>query len=336
MGIFVPLIAVTASSASASTATGGSYVPVSPTRLIDTRTGSGQTGAGQTLAANSTFTVTVPSALIPTGQTISGVSIVLTEADATAPGFLTAFPTGSSPATDSALNFVAGPPGCAVLDCVVSNMVIVGVNGANQFSITNGSPGSVDIVIDLEGFILSPSSPSVTTSGAGHFNEITPARLADTRCGDTPPGAGSTCSTENIPANNNTLKTMSGGSTIKVNTLGDGGVPPSGVSAIIAQLTVTNTTAPGFLTAWPTGSTQPLASNVNWVPGQTTSVRAILPVGTGGQISIFENNGSADVAVDVQGWISDATQPLNAGTLFVPVSPVRVTDTRTGSGQANA
>ena len=32
---------------------------------------------------------------------------------------------------------------------------------------------------------------------------------------------------------------------------------------------MTDTTAPSFLTAWPTGETRPLASNLNYTPGET-------------------------------------------------------------------
>lgn len=50
---------------------------------------------------------------------------------------------------------------------------------------------------------------SATTSGAGHYSPVAPARLADTRCGDTPPRLGD-CSAEHLPAANSAKTTVAG------------------------------------------------------------------------------------------------------------------------------
>ena len=47
---------------------------------------------------------------------------------------------------------------------------------------------------------------------------------------------------------------------------------------------------------------QPLASNLNFTPGQTTANMVIAKVGANGKISIFNFQGSTDVVVDVLGW----------------------------------
>ncbi len=44
---------------------------------------------------------------------------------------------------------------------------------------------------------------------------------------------------------------------------GQGGLPASGVSAVVLNVTVTEPTATSFLTAWPEGEARPLASNLN-------------------------------------------------------------------------
>ena len=60
----------------------------------------------------------------------------------------------------------------------------------------------------------------------------------------------------------------------------------------------------GYLTVWPTGSAQPLASNLNLNPGATIPNLVIAKVGTLGQVSIYNGSAaSADVVVDVQGWL---------------------------------
>jgi len=41
------------------------------------------------------------------------------------------------------------------------------------------------------------------------------------------------------------------------------------VSATVLNVSVTGPTAASYVTVWPAGSSQPLASNLNWVAGET-------------------------------------------------------------------
>jgi hypothetical protein len=61
---------------------------------------------------------------------------------------------------------------------------------------------------------------------------------------------------------------------------------------------------------------------LNFSPGQTVPNMVIVPVGAGGQISIFGNAGAVDVIVDVLGWFP-------SGSSFTGLSPARLMDTRT-------
>lgn len=83
---------------------------------------------------------------------------------------------------------------------------------------------------------------------------------------------------------------------------GRGAVPSSGVSAVVLNLTVTGPTSDGWFTAWPTGGTKPLASNVNFLPDQTVANLAIVKVGTDGKVSIANARGQSHVVADVLGW----------------------------------
>jgi hypothetical protein len=85
-----------------------------------------------------------------------------------------------------------------------------------------------------------------------------------------------------------------------VGVAGAGGVPGN-ASAVVMNATVTDTTAAGYLTVWPTGAPQPLASNLNWVPSQTVANLAVVPLG-GGQVSVYDSAGTADVVADIVGW----------------------------------
>lgn len=101
---------------------------------------------------------------------------------------------------------------------------------------------------------------------------------------------------------------------------------PAGAAAVAVNLTVTAPRSSGFLTAFPCGVTQPVASNANFVRDQVVAAAAIVPVGSDGSICVG-NNEQTHVVVDVTGSF-----PSGAG--FVPVTPVRLADTREPAGAA--
>ena len=84
---------------------------------------------------------------------------------------------------------------------------------------------------------------------------------------------------------------------------GRGGVPAD-ATAVIANVTATNTTSWGFVSAWPAGAPQPSSSNLNFLPGQNVPNLVMLKLGSGGRISIANGLGSANVLVDVMGYVS--------------------------------
>jgi hypothetical protein len=101
------------------------------------------------------------------------------------------------------------------------------------------------------------------------------------------------------------------------------------VTGAILNVTVTNTTAAGYLTAYPQGATRPLASNLNWGAGETVANRVVVPVSSTGMITLYNYAGSTDVVVDVSGYFTNGSStPANA-SLYNPITPVRVLDTRT-------
>jgi hypothetical protein len=110
---------------------------------------------------------------------------------------------------------------------------------------------------------------------------------------------------------------------------GKGGVPLTGVSAVALNVAVTGTTSSGFLSVYPGLTTKTSASNLNWVAGQTIPNRVVVPVGTDGTINLYNAFGNADVIVDVAGWYTDSSNPSATGSLYVPISPTRICDTRT-------
>src|SRR5438552_2014162 len=101
--------------------------------------------------------------------------------------------------------------------------------------------------------------------------------------------------------------------------------------SVALNVTVTNPTAPSFLTAYPSGTPRPNASNLNFVPGQTVANRVIVPLGTSGQISLFNFQGSTNLVADVSGWFTDGST-TTTGSHFASLTPQRILDTRSGLG----
>jgi len=98
--------------------------------------------------------------------------------------------------------------------------------------------------------------------------------------------------------------TMQAGADRSITVTGQGGVPGSGVSAVWVLITSQSGTQQSYLTAYPNGASRPNASNLNWVGGQSVANLALVPVGSGGSIRIFNAHGSASVNVSVVGWVN--------------------------------
>ena len=148
-----------------------------------------------------------------------------------------------------------------------------------------------------------------------YFVPLTPSRILDTRNGE----------------GGNIFPLATGVST-ELNVVGVGGVPPTGVTAVVMNVTVTSPTQSGFITAWPSGEDQPTVSNINFVPGQTVPNMVAVKVGANGKVNLFNSAGNTDLIADVTGYYT-ATAPSSGGR-FTAVSPARLLDTRDGTGTA--
>jgi len=276
---------------------GGAYHPLSPTRILDTRSGLG--GRMSPLQNGESWPLPVAGQGGVPGNALA-VVLNVTVTGTTASSYLTVFPDGVSRPNASNLNWVAGE--------TIPNLVEVKLGSGGKVDLYNFQ-GQADVVVDVEGWV---SGSQAVTNSAGLYAPLQPARLLDTRSGI----GGST--------------TVGSGSTISLQVAGRGEVPAQGVAAVVLNVTVTNPTAPSFLTVWPTGSLLPNASNLNFTAGQTIANRVIVKLGANGQVDIYNLQGHTDVVVDVNGWFTDASGA--SGTSFVPLAPYRVLDTRAGIG----
>ncbi|MCW1907947.1 MAG: alpha/beta hydrolase [Candidatus Saccharibacteria bacterium] len=137
------------------------------------------------------------------------------------------------------------------------------------------------------------------TLNEGEFTALSPARIHDGKI------------TEN--------------ETIQVQVTGKGGVPTANVSAVVANITVASPTKAGYMTVFPTGTSLPTASTINFTPASGAIANQIsIKIGPDGKINIYNKFGDARVIVDVSGYY--ATAAGASGSRFVATYPARIFD----------
>ncbi|MFE5587828.1 hypothetical protein ACFQ87_42205, partial [Kitasatospora sp. NPDC056531] len=155
---------------------------------------------------------------------------------------------------------------------------------------------------------------SITFGAPSTFVPIAPVRLMDTRQG---------LGVAQAPVGQ--------GGTVTLPVTGVHGVPASGVTAVVLNVTATDPTADSHVIVYPHGQDRPTTSNLNFTAKQTVPNLVTVPV-VDGKINFYNNAGSVDLIADISGYYtSDGT-----GSRFADVAPVRLMDTRQGLGVAQA
>lgn len=273
----------------------GGFVGLAPARLLDTRTSGPTLGAGQTRPLKVTGAGGVPSA------GVSAVVLNVTVTETTSGGYLTVSPTGTPRAIVSNLNWSAG--------VTIPNAVTVKVGSNGSVDLFQSGPGSAQVIVDVSGYYVDGA-----ISDPGAFAALTPARILDTR---------------------NTGGKLAASESRDLQILGAGNVPASNVSAVVLNVTVTETSSGGYLTVFPSGTPKPLASNLNWSPGLTIPNLVVVKVGSNGKVTLLQSGpGTAQVIVDVAGYFLDGA--VTQLGMYVPVSPARILDTRNNADPLRA
>jgi len=290
---------------------GGKYNPVPPKRILDTRYGPfpvGWTGAAPLGPGGSLDVQVTDGATVPTNATAVVLNVTVTNTTANG-GYLTVYPTGSQLPTASNLNWNA--------NTTVPNLVEVQIGNNGRVSAFNGF-GNADVIFDLEGYV-SPQNVNAVPDGV--FHPLVPYRITDTRYGPYPIGQATAAQ---VQARQTITLQVAG-------TTGPGdGVPAAGAEAVVLNVTVTNPRGASYLTVYPTGQSLPNASNLNFTAGQTVPNRVMVPLGTNGQVNIFNGWNATDVVVDVNGYFTDNTATPTIQGRFTAVVPARILDTRYG------
>lgn len=124
---------------------------------------------------------------------------------------------------------------------------------------------------------------------------------------------------------------VAGGHVVHLKVTGAHLVPTTGTGAVVVNLTVTGATGGGYITAYPTGTARPKTSSLNYKRGGSRANLAIVEVGTGGQIDLYNCCGHAHLIADIVGWFAADDYVLRTrilGRTLQLAEPQRMLDTR--------
>lgn len=218
------------------------------------------------------------------GVPVTGVGSVvvnLTATGAAGSGYLTAYSSNAGRPLASSLNYLAGQN--------VANLAVVPVGADGRILIYNGGGGSVQVVVDVLGYYRAG-----TPTAVGSFRSVGQQRILDTRSGLGASGP------------------LNGNSSMPLRVTGTAGIPASGVSAVVLNLTVAAPASAGYLTAYPNNTTRPSTSNLNFGAQQTVAALVTATVGADGYLRLYNGGGTTRVVADIVGYYVGATaRPCN-------------------------
>ena len=273
------------------------FVPLPPCRVADTRSPNGLLGGPFLVGKTSRgFPVTASSCGVPANAEAYSLNVTVVPHGIL--GFLTMYPCGTAVPQTSTLNSIDGRVKAAAV------ILPAGVNGGACAFVSNDT----DLVMDINGYFVGPSAGA---SGLA-FYPVAPCRIADTRGAvgtfGGPSLAGNSSRSFPVPASSCHI--------------------PAAAQAYSLNFTAVPKTTLGFVTAWPTGQTQPNVSTLNAPTGTVTANAAIVPAGTNGSVSLFSTN-DIDLVIDINGYFAP---PGPGGLSLVNIAPCRVIDTRNPAG----
>lgn len=109
------------------------------------------------------------------------------------------------------------------------------------------------------------------------------------------------------------------GSVTELLVAGRGGVTAD-ARAVELNLAVTSPAASGYVTAFPCGEPQPIASHLNFEVGQTVANVAVVPIGADGRVCLY-TSAETELLADVSGFFPATSE-------FSPITPARLLDSR--------
>jgi hypothetical protein len=185
-----------------------------------------------------------------------------------------------------------------------SGFAVLRLSGG-RVELANTSSGSVDVIVDVAGWYNIGFAQT-----AAAFQTVVQTRAVST--------------------------SAAANATIAVRAGGVGGVPLSGVTAVLATVHVAGPTRNGGLQAWKYGVARPRSTTVlQFKAGQTVSDVVLIPLSSDGRFYLHNaSGGSTKVVVDIDGYVPGTT--LTPPTATATARYIRtITDTDVVPGGSN-
>jgi hypothetical protein len=291
---------------------GNGYVPLTPTRILDTSAGIPSPHGPITALHAFTFQVTDrypgdPTRNVPANAT--SVTGLLSVSNATIGGYLSLTPDPIDIPTTSTINFPARD------NRATGVTITLGAGGTLNVTFAPTAGSTANVAFDVTGYFVEGTSGST-------FFSLAPRRVFDSRKGLGQPGGVATKMANGV----HQTFWVTGGST---------GVPAE-ATAVTANVTVTRQTSAGKMTVGPTTDDAPVTATV-YAPKYTSANRdnratgITIKLGPGGTLNgVWQGSAgsTADLVVDINGYFV----PGISGAMYVPITPNRIMDTRKNLG----
>ncbi len=250
------------------------YLPLNPARLADSRQGAatidGQFLGGGSREAGTIWEIEVAGrGNVPDGSTTAALNVTTTNAEGN--GYLTVYPCDAPRPLASSVNFT---PGQAIPNAVTSQL-----SDAGTVCVYVGEYDT-DVIVDVNGAFDAESD----------YHSVVPARLMDTRLAPTVDGQFSNGGVRPV------------GEVVELQITGRGGVP-AGAGGAMLNITATDATGGGYVTAWPCGGTPPNVSSLNYDTNAPRANAAFVALTGTGTVCLVVREATTNLVVDVTGYV---------------------------------
>ncbi|MGL4178675.1 MAG: hypothetical protein ACRCSN_21670 [Dermatophilaceae bacterium] len=269
-----------------------------------------------------------------------------------ASGLVSALP--SAAATPASFDFGSQTIFSERFETITVDVTVGAGYGSPAITASSAAPGTFDdfyVAEDTCEGVAAAATCAVTVgfvpsgSGARAANLVIPTAVGATHATVTLTGGGAVDATGTYyrlgsptrfldTRTSGTRRPLSSGASTTVQIGGRSGIPTSGVSAVVLNVTAVSTTATGYFTLWPSGASRPTVSSINFPRAWTGANLVTVPVGSTGAVSLYNSGGSAHALVDVLGWYAkdDSVRASKGmGTQLQALTPTRIFDSRNTS-----
>ena len=285
-------------------ATGSTYTPITPTRIVDSRDGvSGLSHLIGKFVSGIPRTFPVanlgPGPVIPIGAVAITGNVTVTRQNAA--GYVAVNPTPQNNPTSSTLNFPVG-------DNRANNVTVpLAADGSLSMTYIASAGRSTDLLLDVTGYFMPDDS-------AATYHPVGPIRLLNSVTGTGQPGG------IRVPFKAGVPQTF---------TIGTGVPVPATAIAITGNLTVTRQSKAGYLSITPDQDPSPGSSTLNFPLADNRANGFTAQLDGSKRLSIVyvaAAGATTDAILDVTGYYL----PDLSGLHYYPLSPGRILDSRPG------